>query len=113
VGELYLLWADICSRYPNEWVLIVRPDDSRRADVLGGWVLAHSPCEDDIVVAMDLAPIHHELVMVKTDPEMAKAMEDLVYTLDYLAWRPVFLDDEPELESPTVHTPKRWWQFWR
>lgn len=88
-----------------------------RVDTLGGWVLAHSTEEHEVVLAMDLAPIDYDLALVHTDPELAKATADCVYTLEYLAWRPVFEDEIEWCESvpipPTPSVTRRWWHFWR
>ena len=117
MGEVYLSWNDICSHYPNQWVLIARPSDRRRIDVLGGWVLAHSTEEHEVVLAMDLTPIDYDLALVHTDMELAKTMADTVYTLEYLAWRPIFEDEIECYDSsptpPTHSVKRRWWQFWR
>lgn len=43
----YLTMAEIEKRYPNEWVLIDRPNSTRLHEVLGGYVVAHSPDRDE------------------------------------------------------------------
>ena len=111
-------WDDICHNYPDEWVLIARPNDARRADVLGGWVLAHSPDEAEVVLAMDLTPIFYDLALVHTDRELAATVAGTISTIEYLTWRPIFVDERTAeevalSEQPPPPRPKRWWQFWR
>jgi hypothetical protein len=120
MGEVYLSWADICATYSGEFVLIARPNDERRADVLGGWVIAHSPHEHEVMVAMDLAPIELDLALVPadSDPKEARRTADVIFTLEYTTWRAnAGLDQPYEAIPPSTITParsvKRWWQVWR
>jgi uncharacterized protein (DUF2252 family) len=43
----YLTMAEIEKRYPNEWVLIDRPQKSKSRSVLGGYVVLHTPDRDE------------------------------------------------------------------
>ena len=43
MGGEYRTRAEIESLYPNEWVLLDRPRTDRAQQVLGGYVLFHSP----------------------------------------------------------------------
>lgn len=43
----YLTMAEIETRYPNEWVLIDRPNSTKTLLLKGGYVVAHSPDRDE------------------------------------------------------------------
>ena len=43
----YLTMAEIETRYPNEWVLIDRPNSTKTLQLKGGYVVAHSPDRDE------------------------------------------------------------------
>ncbi len=118
MGEMYLSWRDTCEAYDSEWVLIVRPPPAERKEVLGGWVIAHSPLRDDVEHAFDMLPQFQELVVAEASRTKADEVEADIANWDYLLWKYSFVWEETELyDKPhppsVVCSVKRWWQFWR
>lgn len=69
----YLTMAEIEAKYPNEWVLIDRPRETRsKKDREGGYVVFHSPDRDEFdQLTTDLSGLSNRiacLYMGKPDP---------------------------------------------
>jgi hypothetical protein len=118
----YLTWNQIRAAYPDQWVMIRRPNDQRWGhDPLGGWVLAHSPNQEEINRAMDESPVDPALVSLPTGGWADVDAREVVHTLEYITWRESVglagylyeADPFPELAPPPPPPPRRWWHLWR
>ena len=66
MAEPYMTMAQIEAKYPNQWVLIDRPQSDRYGNLLGGYVVASSSDRDELYRLSEELPLSNLVATIHT-----------------------------------------------
>jgi hypothetical protein len=79
--EPYMTLAEIEAKYPNQWVLIDRPQSDRYGNLLGGYVAASAADRDELFRLTEELPLSNHIATIHTGVRPFTVVRDASATL--------------------------------